>query len=95
MYKAIHHVARSMKNGKRRGGTMRRRETEAGRRESLLKRTEKHRELEIGKEGRRGDERGRDEMKREVEIGKREEWLQGLYPCTHSTHQSSLPTMFA
>lgn len=73
---------------------MRRRETEAGRRESFRPFQDGKTEG-VGKEGRRGDERGRDEMKREVEIGKREEWLQGLYPCTHSTHQSSLPTMFA
>lgn len=39
-----------MKNGKGRGGTMRRREAEAGRRESFLKRTEKHGELRGAKD---------------------------------------------
>lgn len=51
---------------------MRRRETEAGRRESFRPFQDGKTEG-VGKEGRRGDERGRDEMKREVEIGKREE----------------------
>lgn len=57
--KAIHHVPRSMKNGKERGGTMRRREAEAGRRESFLKRTEKHGELRGAKKG--WTRKGRDE----------------------------------
>lgn len=74
---AIHHVAlaRSTKNGK---GTMRRRETEPGRRESLPKRTGKNTGSWGMNEGRGRDERGRDEMKREVEIGKREEWVYTL-----------------